>query len=101
MACSALLANQKALLVRPEDVEVGAVAPGWGNAVVTRRSFLGGQLQLTLQSIEGTKNTLTLTADVSRDHTAQVGDMVGIRIAPGRLMASNDGHWTSLLSCCS
>ncbi|RYF21156.1 MAG: ABC transporter ATP-binding protein, partial [Comamonadaceae bacterium] len=71
-----------ALLVRPEDVEVAAPAPGWGRAAVTRRSFLGDRVQLTL-AIEG---QAPLLADVPRDHPARPGEAVGIRIAPQRLM---------------
>jgi putative spermidine/putrescine transport system ATP-binding protein len=70
------------LLVRPEDIEVGAVAADAGQAVVQRRSFLGDRVQLTLALAD----QLPLQAEVPRDHPALVGDTVGIRIAPERLM---------------
>jgi putative spermidine/putrescine transport system ATP-binding protein len=70
------------LLVRPEDIDVGAVAADAGQAVVQRRSFLGDRVQLTLALAD----QLPLQAEVPRDHPAQVGDTVGIRITPERLM---------------
>ena len=86
LPCPAELASQSSLLVRPEDIEVGAVASGLGQALVTHRSFLGDRVQLTL----GVGGQTTLRADVARDHTAQLGDTVGIRIAPERLMPGHD-----------
>ena len=80
--CPGTWATQKAVLVRPEDIEVGAFFPGWGQAVVTHRSFLGDRVQLTLDA----GSQLPLRADVSRDHTAKLGDTVGVRIQPERLM---------------
>jgi len=70
------------VLVRPEDVEVAAPAPGWGLASVERRSFLGDRVQLTL-AIQG---HAPIVADVPRDHPAHRGETVGIRIARDRLM---------------
>ncbi|RYF21142.1 MAG: ABC transporter ATP-binding protein, partial [Comamonadaceae bacterium] len=78
----AIGADHTALLVRPEDVEVAAPAPGWGVACVTRRSFLGDRVQLTL-AVQG---QAPLMADVPRDHLARTGETVGIRIAAQRLM---------------
>ena len=82
LPCAAALGDQSALLVRPEDIEVGQFNIGWGQAVVTRRSFLGDRVQLTLAAAEHA----SLQADVARDHAAQLGDTVGIRIQPERLM---------------
>ena len=73
------------LLVRPEDIEVGAVAAGWGQARVERRSFLGDRVQLSLSMAD----QATLQADVGRDHPALVGETVGIRIRPERLIPSD------------
>ena len=87
--CPAHLSHQKALLVRPEDVEVGSCAAGWGQAVVTHRSFLGDRVQLTLNA-GGAGDEVVLRADVGRDHAAQVGQTVGIRIQPERLMPSHE-----------
>ena len=86
--CTATVADQSTLLVRPEDVEVGLASPGWGRAVVTRRSFQGDRVQLTLSTADGAN----LNADVARDHTAKLGDTVGIRIAPERLMSSHESN---------
>ena len=48
------------MLVRPEDIEVGMVQTGWGEATVTRRSFLGERVHLTLN----VKDQSELFADV-------------------------------------
>ncbi|MDH4415627.1 MAG: ABC transporter ATP-binding protein [Acidovorax sp.] len=74
------------VLVRPEDIEVGTPAAGWGQARVTRRSFLGDRVQLSLALADQSP----LCADVARDHPARQGDVVGIRIAPDRLMPCQD-----------
>lgn len=86
LVCPAVWADQNALLVRPEDIEVGPVEQGWGQAVVTRRSFLGDRVQLVLQ----TTDNGTVQADVSRDHSAVPGQTVGIRVHPDRLMPCNE-----------
>ena len=86
LPCPAALSDQKAVLVRPEDIEVGAQSEAWGQAVVTHRSFLGDRVQLTLDA----GNQSQLRADVDRDHPAQLGDAVGILIQPGRLMPSHE-----------
>jgi putative spermidine/putrescine transport system ATP-binding protein len=90
VACPGAWATQKAVLVRPEDIEVGTFSPGWGQAVVTHRSFLGDRVQLALSA----GNQLLLRADVGRDHAAQLGDTVGIRIQPERLMPSHEAAET-------
>ncbi len=86
LPCPAGWSHQQVALVRPEDIEVGTVSPGWGRAVVTHRSFLGDRVQLTLDA--GVQPQLR--ADVARDHAAQSGEAVGIRIQPERLMPSHE-----------
>lgn len=86
LTCPEALGDQSALLIRPEDIEVGERHRGWGQAVVTRRSFLGDRVQLTLTAPEHA----SLQADVARDHAAQFGDTVGIRIQPDRLMPCHE-----------
>ena len=70
------------MLVRPEDIEIGPLQSGWGRAMVTRRSFLGERVRLTL----ALDDQAELFADVDRDHPALAGERVGVRIRPGRLM---------------
>ena len=82
--CPTAWSNQKVLLVRPEDVEVGDYASNRGRAVITHRIFLGDRVQLTLN----TGHPIQLRADVSRDHAARLGETVGIRIQPAHLMPS-------------
>ena len=86
LPCPAALSDQKAVLVRPEDIEVGAQSEAWGRAVVTHRSFLGDRVQLTLDA----GNQSQLRADVDRDHPAQLGGTVGIFIQPERLMPTHE-----------
>ena len=85
LPCPPALQGQAAVLVRPEDIEVGAATSGagWGQAQVTRRSFLGDRVQLTLALAD----QAPLCADVARDHPARAGDTVAVRIAPERLMS--------------
>ena len=81
-ACDTGWSDHAALLVRPEDIEVGPVTGEWGQATVSRRSFLGERVGLALALDDQGQ----VFADVDRDHPAQVGDRVGVRIRPGRLM---------------
>ena len=74
--------HQTDILVRPEDIEVGLIQPEWGEATVMRRTFLGERVHLLLD----VKGQSELFADVDKDHPARVGDKVGVRIHPNRLM---------------
>jgi putative spermidine/putrescine transport system ATP-binding protein len=91
LPCPTSCSGQKALLVRPEDIEVGAHIKGWGQATVIHRSFLGDRVQLTLDLGDQRQ----LRADVTRDHAAQLGDTVGLRIAPERLIPGNESTETT------
>ncbi|MCC7286730.1 MAG: ABC transporter ATP-binding protein [Burkholderiaceae bacterium] len=84
--CSRSADGQSVLLVRPEDIHVGPLQPGWGTARVVRRIFLGERVQLRLDVPEHSG----LTAEVSRDTVHRPGDIVGIRIEEGALMASDE-----------
>ena len=86
LPCPAAVQAHTALLVRPEDIEVSALQTGWGQAEVTRRSFLGDRVQLVLSLADQPP----LMADVPRDHPARTGDTVGVRIAPERLMPCHE-----------
>ena len=79
--CAPHWGAQTALLVRPEDIQLGAVQAGWGSALITRRVFLGERVQLQLQS-----SNQVLKVEVARDSPYQLGDNVGVWIAPERLM---------------
>jgi putative spermidine/putrescine transport system ATP-binding protein len=82
MACPVYGNHQTNILVRPEDIEVGLIQPEWGAATVIRRTFLGERVHLLLD----VKDQSELFADVDKDHPARVGDKVGVRIHPNRLM---------------
>ena len=82
-ACPAQLSNQVALLVRPEDIQLGELQAQWGTAIIERRVFLGQRIQLHLKTAEQ-----TLSVEVGRDCHYLVGNTVGLRIAPERLMPS-------------
>ncbi|MDD5335298.1 MAG: ABC transporter ATP-binding protein [Rhodoferax sp.] len=86
LPCPDAWASHATLLVRPEDIEVGAMADGWGRATIARRSFLGDRVQLTLTLADQP----ALTADVGRDHAARPGDAVGVRIQPSRLIPCDE-----------
>ena len=85
--CPVALQSNTALLVRPEDVEVGAPQAGWGLATVMQRTFLGDRVQLRLQA----DGQAPILADVGRDLRCERGEQVGIRIRPERLMMA-EGH---------
>ena len=72
---------QTALLLRPEDIQIGAVQAGWGSAQITRRVFLGERVQLRLHASDQ-----ALKVEVARDNPYQTGDNVGVWIAPEHLM---------------
>ena len=48
--CPLSWADQSTILVRPEDIQIGATQDGAGRAVVQSRSFLGDRVQLTLSA---------------------------------------------------
>jgi putative spermidine/putrescine transport system ATP-binding protein len=72
------------VLVRPEDLQLGPRRPGWAAATVRHRTFLGERLHLRIEAA----GQPPLLADVPRDSPFNVGDDVGMWIAPDRLMAS-------------
>lgn len=82
VACPEKWAAHSALLVRPEDIQLGEQRPGWGTAVVEQRVFLGERVQLRLRA----ESQPMLLAEVARDSTIRPGDRVGIWIEPQRLM---------------
>ncbi len=81
MPCATAAAGHASVLVRPEDVRVGALQPGWGEARVVQRTFLGDRVQLRLSAGEQ-----ALTADVGRDARFEAGDTVGVLVDPDRWM---------------
>jgi putative spermidine/putrescine transport system ATP-binding protein len=70
------------LLVRPEDLELGAPVAGAALAQVLHRSFLGDRLRLRVQA----EGQAPLLADVARDSPWCAGQAVALRIDPARLM---------------
>ena len=76
--------SQQSVLVRPEDLQIGARRSDWAVATVRHRTFLGERVQLRIE-VDG---QAPLLADVSRDAPFKVGDAVGLWIAPDRLLAS-------------
>ena len=86
LPCPGAWRTHATLLVRPEDIEVGAPQPDWGAATVERRTFLGDRVQLHLRL----QDQPVLVADVGRDNPFGPGDAVGLRIHPERLMTSQE-----------
>lgn len=91
LTCPAQWSEFTEMLVRPEDIEVRLAIAGntddnWGDALVTRRNFLGERVHLML----GLKDQSELFADVDRDHPARTGDQVKVHIRSERLMPCLD-----------
>ncbi|WP_219210526.1 ABC transporter ATP-binding protein [Variovorax boronicumulans] len=87
IACPADWMNHPTLLLRPEDVEIGAPGQaGWGTARVEQRTFLGDRVQLRLSLADQPG----LLADAVRDTPFNAGDAIGIRVQPHRLMTSQE-----------
>lgn len=87
IACPAIWASHPTLFLRPEDLEIGTIGQtGWGLARVEQRTFLGDRVRLHLSS----EDQATLLADAARDTPFKVGDAIGIRIQPDRLMTSHE-----------
>ncbi|MBB1600252.1 ABC transporter ATP-binding protein [Variovorax sp. UMC13] len=87
IACPADWMKHPTLLLRPEDVEIGAPGQaGWGTARVEQRTFLGDRVQLRLSLVDQPG----LLADAVRDTPFNAGDAIGIRIQPDRLMTSQE-----------
>ena len=84
LVCTGALAAEKAVLVRPEDIDLAASAEG--SARVVRRVFLGERLQLQVE----TSDQGMLVVDAGRDATWQAGDPVRIRVAPQHLMPASE-----------
>jgi putative spermidine/putrescine transport system ATP-binding protein len=93
--CPPALQAHAAVLVRPEDVEVGPARAGCAAMTVERRVFLGERVQLHLRadglhaadSRAGAASTgPTLLAEVDRDHAVRRGETVGVSIAADRWM---------------
>ncbi|MDQ6638494.1 MAG: ABC transporter ATP-binding protein, partial [Pseudomonadota bacterium] len=85
-ACPAR-SSMASVLVRPEDLQLGPRRSDWAAATVRHRIFLGERIQLRVEAA----GQPPLVADVPRDSPFQVGDDVGLWIAPDRLMASMAG----------
>jgi putative spermidine/putrescine transport system ATP-binding protein len=92
LPCPTALRGHRALLVRPEAVQVhaGGGAPAaaphgapWGRARVVHRTFLGDRVHLRLQ-VDGQEQPLL--ADQPRDCPAMADDVVAVTVDPARLM---------------
>ncbi|WP_295532349.1 ABC transporter ATP-binding protein [uncultured Pseudacidovorax sp.] len=86
LPCPDGLAAQPALLVRPEDIELGPPQIGWGQARVVQRTFLGERVQLRLD----TGDQPPLLAEAGRDCPWQHDQQVGIRTTADRLMPATE-----------
>ncbi len=86
LRCLPQHAGQVTLLVRPENIEIGpptSLVPGWGEAVIAQRSFMGDRVQLLLH----TADQAALSAEVPSGSVWAAGQTVGIRVDAARLLA--------------
>ena len=96
--CPDALRGNPAVLVRPEDVDVGPPREGSARMMVERRVFLGERVQLHLRAdgagspppagaaAAAAAAKATLLAEVDRDHPVRRGETVGVTIAADRWM---------------
>lgn len=85
-ACPSWLQTQEAVLIRPEDIQIGDRQPGWGQGIVQQRVFLGDRVQFRIKVEENE----ALLVDAPRDTLIETGQMVGVRVDPSRLMPSSE-----------
>jgi putative spermidine/putrescine transport system ATP-binding protein len=74
------------LLVRPEDVVIGALQPNCVQGTIMQRSFRGDHIQLRVRV--GDQDPLVL--DVSRDAVYQQGDTVSVCFSPASFMCAKE-----------
>jgi putative spermidine/putrescine transport system ATP-binding protein len=91
--CPPALRDSKAVLVRPEDVDVGPPTAGSTQMMVARRVFLGERVQLHLRPFDAKLEsdatravTAALIAEVARDHSVTRGETVSVSINADRWM---------------
>lgn len=84
--CPSSLKSQSAVLVRPEDVELGERQVGWGEGIVEQRIFLGDRVQFRIKVIDQD----LLLVDAPRDSMITVGQVVGLNVHPSRFMPSSE-----------
>lgn len=87
MTCNEYCAQQKELLVRPEDIQISSGDAGHTNAQVIRRTFLGERIQLLVE-LDGKRSATQLTAFINRDSPWHIGDRVRVTIDPQRLFTA-------------
>jgi putative spermidine/putrescine transport system ATP-binding protein len=74
------------LLVRPEDIVIGAPQPHCVQGMILQRSFRGDHIQLRVRV--GDQDPLVL--DVSRDAVYQQGDTVSVSFSPTSFMCAKE-----------
>lgn len=85
-SCPAWLTSQETVLVRPEDIQIGGLQSGWGEALVEQRIFLGDRVQLRVKVVESD----VLLIDAPRDTSIQRGQKIGISVNPSHFMLSDE-----------
>lgn len=84
--CPEHLKAHPAVLLRPEDIRIGAVVQGHPQAMIERRVFLGDRVQLQLRL----SNRQILMAEQPGDTIFREGEVIGLNIDTARFLPAYD-----------
>ena len=82
LRCPDTVRGQASVMVRPEDVQLGPAQPGWGNARIEQRIFLGDRIQFKVSA----QDQAPLLVETHGHSAFQVGQTVGLWIDPQRVL---------------
>ncbi|MHC8944521.1 putative spermidine/putrescine transport system ATP-binding protein [Advenella incenata] len=86
LMCPEHLKSHPAVLLRPEDIRIGAVVQGHPQATIERRVFLGDRVQLQLRL----SNRQILMAEQPGDTLFREGEVIGLNIDTARFLPAYD-----------
>src|SRR5690606_30214839 len=86
LMCPEHLKAHPAVLLRPEDIRIGAVVQGCPRATVERRVFLGDRVQLQLRL----PDRQVLLAEQPGDTLFREGEVIGLHIDTTRFLPAYD-----------
>ena len=85
LPCPDSVRGQTSVMVRPEDLQLGAPQPGWADARIDQRVFLGDRIQFKVS----TQGQGPLLVETHGHAPYPVGASVGLWIDPDRLLPTS------------